>query len=240
MNSNDKIKSKINALLSKTIENGATKSEMESALSKASQMMCDFFITENDLNNKKVISKCILKQVDAVKSGFDFSIFYADLANLFDCKMYYNNHKVTFFGHSQDAELCCFFYKLIVKTCLREKNFYLQSSEYNLLKNNYHGKTLSASFIKGFLVQVCYKMKDLYKSKISNIPQTYGIMILEKKEKVQSEFEDLKFSFKMVKQKPIKAAVDAFNSGKEKGKNIILTQGIDNKNNDNLNLFSVL
>jgi hypothetical protein len=63
MSNKDKIYAKINALLSKTIDNGATKFEMESALLKANQLMLENFITENDLKDKSKVDSCVLIEV---------------------------------------------------------------------------------------------------------------------------------------------------------------------------------
>lgn len=227
MNNTQRIKDKIKALLLKTIDNGATKEEMESALSKANQLMLQFFISEHDLKEESIINTCVLKQTDFVKSGYDLSIFYADLAYLFDCEHYYNNTRICFFGFEQDAELCCYFYNMIAKTCLKEKDKFIKSRSYSILKKRYHGKTLVSSFIKGFLVEVTLKMKQMYKDRQSNIPESYGLMVIQKQEKVKEEFYNLNINLTKSKQKALKAESIAFQLGIEQGKKVNLIQGIE-------------
>lgn len=224
----DKIKGKIKALLSKTIDNGATKEEMESALRKANQLMTDFFISEHDLKDYEVINKCISEHFELTKSGFDLTLFYADLAYLFDCEFYYNSQRITFFGHEQDVALCGYFYNVISKTCLKEKEIYLKSKNAVELKQYYNGRTLAASFIKGFLVEVVFKMRKMYKERESNIPQSMGLVLLNKKEKVKNDFNNLNMKFRIVKTKALKAEREAFESGLKKGEEINLIQGIEN------------
>lgn len=227
MNNTDRVKNKIKALLSKTIDNGASKAEMESALRKANQLMADFFISEYDLQDSEIINKCISEQFELTRSSFDLSLFYADLAYLFDCEFYYTSKRITFFGHEQDVALCGYFYNVITKTCLREKEIYLKSEKCLELKKYYHGRTLSSSFIKGFLVEVTSKMQEMYKEREKNIPETYGLMVIEKREKVKNDFKNLNLKINVKKLKPLKGEKQAFEDGLEEGKKIKLIQAID-------------
>lgn len=237
MKNTDKIKDRIKALLSKTMDNGATKEEMQSALNKANQLMTEFFISEHDLKDNEIINKCIAEQFELTKSGYDLSIFYADLAHLFDCEYYYTKSKITFFGHEQDVALCGYFYNLITRTCLLEKEKYSKSTNYKLLKRYHHGKTLLSSFIKGFLIEVVCKMQEMYKERQSNIPESYGLMVIEKREKVKNEFNDLDIEIHTQKPKKLKGEKVAFEDGLEQGKKIDLIQGIESC--DTVNQFAL-
>lgn len=75
------------------------------------------------------------------------------------------------------------------------------------------------------------KMEDMYKNRESSIPASYGLMVIEKKKKVEDEFEEftLTMSFKNTKRKKIEAEECAFNSGAESGNNVALVQGIEQK-----------
>lgn len=224
----EKIKSKIKALLSKTTENGATKEEMESALSKANQLMTDFFIEENKLNDD-LKDKLISKSVEMVKAKYKFQIFYSSLALLFDCKVYYNrsSRKITFFGHEQDVDLCVYFYEVITKATLKAKEDYLRSNDYKLNKKlGYHGKTLTSSFVKGFLVSISNKMQEMYKEKESNIKKGTGLITFEKKKKVENAFRNLGLNIRTVKT-TINGQSGSYNQGKSKGKDFNINQGVN-------------
>ncbi len=54
---NEKINSKIRALLAKTVENGATEAEAKEAMAKAFKLMSEHNLSNNDLSEKKYISK---------------------------------------------------------------------------------------------------------------------------------------------------------------------------------------
>lgn len=222
-----KIKNKIKALLSKTVDNGATKEEMESALTKANQLMIEFFISEHDLKDSEIINKCVSESFELTKSGFDLTLFYADLATSFDCKFFFNKERITFFGYEEDVALCGYFYTMISKTCLKEKDAFLKTEKYVLLKKYRHGRTLASSFIKGFLVEVILKLRKMYQDRKKNIPETYGLMVIEKEKRVNDEFMDLKLKIRTKKQAPIKGERQAFEYGLRKGEEVALIQGIE-------------
>ncbi|MFL0083674.1 DUF2786 domain-containing protein [Tenacibaculum maritimum] len=228
MEKREKIKAKIKALLAKTTENGASKEEMESALSKANKLMVDFFISENDLKDPYIAEKCVLKEVPLIKSGYNLRGFFNSLTTLFDCEYYYNSTRIYFFGFEEDTELCSYFYNFIVKSCLAEKDKFVKSEKYDELKSCYHGRTLTASFIRGFVNAVSLKMKSMYNDrKLELSKDRFSLVVVEKNSKVKNQFEalNIKITTKTIKQ--FVAEESAFNSGKQKGNELSITQGVN-------------
>ena len=222
----DKIKSKIKALLAKTEENGASKQEMEAALKKANALMLEHFISEHDLKDTKVIEQCIQKEVPLIQSGYFLGGFYNELARLFDCEYFYTTKTITFFGFEQDTELCAYFYNFIISSCLREKNDFVKSEDYKALTEVFHGRTLVSSFIKGFISAVAEKMYQLYKERQSNIPESYGLMVIEKDQQVKQQFDSMDFSIKTKKLKQAQVESQAFYHGEDRGNELNLVQGV--------------
>lgn len=246
----DKIKRRISALLDKTVDNGATKEEMNSALEKANALMLEFFITENDLKrdqNQEIIVKCVSKTVDIIKTHYDLSMFRYNLAILFDCASYVTtsydyvvvkgkHRKITkqtstFFGYETDVELACYFLQMIERSCIKEKDKFIDSFGYMCLKKQTkaHGKTLISSFITGFVFEVSLKLDELYKDRVRNIPQSYGLMVIEKTENVKKQYEEFQLNFKISKGRKKNYQIgeeQAYEKGLERGKNFELIQGI--------------
>ena len=222
----EKIKRKIKALLAKTTENGATESEAINALKKAQILMLEYVISEQELKDPYSTEKCVLKEVNLIKSGYNLTLFYASLSNLFDCEHFYTRRKITFFGFEEDTELCAYFYNHIIKVCLSEKAMYLKSEEYRYASQYYHGKTLASSFIKGFLVSICRKMHDMYECRKGEVSNEVGLMIIQKNQKVQQQYEDMNLNIRHVKNRDLEYESEAFRSGLKKGSKISLTQGI--------------
>lgn len=234
--SNDKIKAKINALLQKTTANGASQQEMESALKKANQLMLEYFISEHDLKDFKIIEKCILKEVPLIKSGYDFTLFYHALSQLFDCEHFYNSKRIAFFGFEQDTEFCAYFYNVIINACIAEKNRYIKTEHYAQMKKQHHGRTLISSFIKGFQISVAKKMTVMYEERKRNVPESYGLMVLEKEKEVQLQYEEMNFKVRKIKDNIVTIEQEVFDKGKEAGEKLDLIQGINACENHNLML----
>lgn len=228
----DKIILKINALLAKNTDNGATEHEAITAMRVASSLMTKYFISEFDLKDPFVGKKCKMVEVPLIKTGYYTRLFYNDLVRLFDCKYFYNSRRITFYGFEQDAELCAYFYKLITRTVLKEKELYMKSPDYQYAKKYNHGRTVVSSFIKGFLYRVADKMEEMYKDKKSNIPQSHSLMIVEKTKKVEEQFVllDLKITTQSMKKSIL--VDEAFKAGEERGEEFQLTQGIADHNID--------
>ena len=222
---NDKIKAKIKALLEKTTENGASEAEMLSALSKANQLMKDFFISEHDLTDPYILENCVLKETPIIKSQYDLTIIYNALTNLFDCEYYFNKKRIAFFGFESDTEMCVYFYNMISKLALTEKFKYMKSEAYKK-DSRFHGRTLCASFVVGFLMGVRENMYNLYKDRESNMPEQYGLMVIDKKKKVSDQFEETRKTLKKSKARNLEVVEAAFKQGETKGKEINITQGI--------------
>jgi hypothetical protein len=239
MSTKENIKSKINNLLAKTTENGASKHEALSALAKAQELMTKYFITESELIDKSTAKQPILKSCDLYKCGYDTGAFYASLARLFDCKTYYNNSQIFFFGFEEDVDLCLYFYVMIIESCLKEKRIYRKKSEeYQILKKQYNGRTLSAAFVKGFLIEVSQKMKGLYDDRESEFAKNikHGLILVDKKEAVKNGFGELGLKLKTVSSKQNIANDAAFASGRTTGKNFELTLGVKAKRTNTLTI----
>ncbi|MDV3675110.1 hypothetical protein CMU30_02190 [Elizabethkingia anophelis] len=232
MTTREKNIARVKALLEKNTDNGATEAEAMAALTKANQLMKDWYILEHEINDPYLGEKCVLKEFPLIKSGYDYRLFYNDLVRLFDCEYFYNSKRISFFGFEDDVELCGYFYNLIIKSCLQEKDNYLQSPEGIVAKKHHHGRTLAASFIKGFMLRVSIKMENMYKDKVSNLPQAVGLMIIKKEEKVKEQFLEFDFDIEVRSSGEIVFEKIGFDAGMEKAENFQLTQGISDYNSD--------
>jgi hypothetical protein len=229
----DKIKKKINALLNKTVENGATEEEMTSALDVANKLMLEHYITENDLIKSKecIATKCKSGTSDLPKTSFiTYEIFAGELAKLFDCEYYWNTKrkKITFFGFSVDVDLCTYFFEMIIKSVFAEKERFLRSEEYSAAKKlGYHGLTLSSSFIKGYLCRISSRMSEMYEDKKSNIPKSYSLVLVEKKSEVNKQFILEGLDIKTKKTPALLAVELASSIGISRAEEFKFTQGLE-------------
>lgn len=228
MSSNtERAKSKINALLAKTVENGATEEEMNSALAKAAELMKIFFITEHDLKESIADEHCILAEEPLYRTTYIVNLFYYELAVLFDCKHFFNKERIAFYGFKQDTQLCVYFYRMIMQSCFKAKDVYRATQEFKAAKRQgYHAKTLVASFIKGYLLKVAAKLQDLYKDRQSNLEQSTGLMII-KEQLVQEQYDKEDFNVRVSNPRELYYMQQAFEQGVQAGEDFEIIQGVD-------------
>lgn len=228
MDNKEKIKLRIRALLAKTTDNGATESEMLEAMAKAAELMEKYFIDSNDLNDPFLGEKCVFGKTPIFKTKYTINYFYGYLARLFDCEYYYNQTEITFFGFENDVDLCLYFYKLIVKTCLSETEKYKASRDFrkHQLYTGSHTKTLINSFMKGFIIRVCKKLDDIYKSRQSERTTERGLILRTKDQKVKDAFEAENLKIRTVKSSKVSLSEAGFRAGEKAGDNFSITQGI--------------
>ena len=233
MDKKDSIRKKIKALLAKTTENGATEEEALNAMKKAQQLMMENFISEHEIIDPYIAEMCVFKKIGRVKSAYDLNVFLPDLCRLFDCKHYYTKSSVTFFGFEEDAELCAYFYEFIIKACLSSKEQYKNTEGYKVASLVYSGRSLMAAFIRGFLVGICIKMREMYKCRKAELPQEAGLMVIEKEKRVDQQFKDKNMKIHIHASNKMDYETTAFNSGVKQGQDMPITQGLKQYDRDN-------
>lgn len=209
----ERIKQKISFLLQKTTDNGATEQEMLSAIKLAEKLMRKYSIIKSDVIEPIEKDSCILKVHTKYKTGYKTEFFISSLAELFDCQHYWTKKTIVFFGYKEDVELCIYFYDLILKICFQELDKYFKSEEGYQLKEYYHGRTLYASFIRGFLNRIDEKLYEMYINKKNTINKREAGLIISKRENVNSEFDNLGIKIRKANFKEVIGCSKAYANG---------------------------
>lgn len=234
----NKIKGKIRALLNKTVENGASEQEAILALKKANELMLENFICEHDLEGVDP-EKIIEVKESIVVTSYDFTLFYGALARLFDCECYWTTGRkgdIVFFGFESDAKLAMYFYKLVMKAAFTSIEEYKKSFEFIHSKAFYgvHGKTLVASFVKGFTVRLGDRLREMYEQRRASIPYGMGLMVIQKDEQVETEFNKKHPKLRVHKVNLDNIERTAFEAGTVEGEKIDLVQPLNGGGSENM------
>lgn len=239
-----RVKAKIRALLNKTVENGASEQEAIQALKKANELMLENFIFEHDLQGVEP-EKIIEVREPIVVTSYDYTMFYSSLARLFDCQCFWTTGRkgdIVFFGFESDAKLAMYFYKMIMRSAATEIKKYKESFEFIHSKAffGYHGKTLVASFVRGFTIRLSEKLWDMYQDRKSSIPKGMGLMVVEKDEQVQNSFKEKHPKLGTHKINEFIAEQGAFSAGVESGESIEIVQPLEGSDAVNNGLMLAL
>lgn len=228
MESTTRLKKKINALLAKTTENGATKEEALTALNKAQELMKQHLISASDLKETVLDEECVLASVRRYPTKYKEVHIIASLGKLFYCKSYYNKSKVYFYGFKEDTELCLYFYNFIVKSSLEEAERYKKTIHYKRLTDYHHGITIISDFVKGFLLEVSSKVEKMYEERQKEQAGTGLVIFDQKQKKVSERFAQTGIKLRTVKDR-ISPRSSSFSDGKNKGSELNITQGVNGK-----------
>lgn len=233
MDNKESIKLKIRALLAKTTDNGATEQEMILAMEKASELMEKYYIDSNDLNDPFLGEKCVFVKTPLHNSRYDSKLFLPYLAKMFDCEYYFNRYdkELTFFGFENDAELCVYFYKTVIKTMLKELSVFQSSRDFRYQQRYSPTKTINNSFIKGFVFRVSEKLDDIYRARQVERTKERGLVLREKSQKVKDAFADENIKVTLAKTPKLKVEMEAFEMGQRAGDSFSITQGIKSGQN---------
>lgn len=229
MNQKTKIINRIKALLEKTVDKGATRAEMESALAKANQLMTEHYISRYDLKQTNEKSTLDFLVIQKSKSKYDFVSFLGSLGHLFNCIIMttVSESTLSIFGEPDERELVAYFYDMIVNVGLKEKELFQNSIVFQQEKQRFTTKSIFNAFLTGYSKSVDYKIHLLIKERDNAISLETGLMKINQIEKVMKTLEEKVGKLPVIKHKkkaPI--ARKSFEKGVEKGMKVNLTKAI--------------
>ena len=227
----ENILKKVKALLNRNVKNGATLNEAEIAFRKASQLMKEYCISEQEVNDFQP-TNFIESKIRMTRFG-DFTMLVTAIADFFDCEFFWQKglKRGTFFGYDVDVELCVYFYD-IARNALESglKNF-KKSYEYHCALYNNSPSKLTLSYIRGFCLKLASKLDEMKKAQTAEILSTGTSLILVKKEIVESEFNKLHQDIKESSSRSINVAESALIAGIADAKKVQFNKGIKEQEN---------
>ena len=227
----ENILKKVKALLNRNVKNGATLNEAEIAFRKASQLMKEYCISEQEVNDFQP-TNFIESKIRMTRFG-DFTTLVTAIADFFDCEFFWQKglKRGTFFGYDVDVELCVYFYD-IARNALESglKNF-KKSYEYHCALYNNSPSKLTLSYIRGFCLKLASKLDEMKKAQTAEILSTGTSLILVKKEIVESEFNKLHQDIKESSSRSIDVVESALIAGIADAKKVQFNKGIKEQEN---------
>lgn len=235
------IKHKIRALLSKTVNNGATEAEAISAMIKAQELMKQHYIEEHELSQ--------IDEIVVVKLPYNSLMIYIlyNLGQLFNCKTWFvTKEHMYFYGYETDTKLASYFYDFILKTVKTSYNQYTKSLEYNdlVLIDKLSKRTIKNNFSKGFLNGIYLKISKIYEQRNNQFTtskegsQDHSLMIITGK-KLQNIYQQFLKDFpnltikSKIDRTTIPKDVESFKQGLLLAEDVDLTIPLGNNPNNN-------
>jgi hypothetical protein len=227
MADNKNLLGKIQALLSKTTENGCSEAEMSAAMRLATKLMADNGLNQTDLAMAELGD---IVEVEVGKPDSKYTSWIDSLVKLYDCKLLYwckgstnTIIKTLFVGYEVDVLIVKYFYNYIRELGQIKFDQYKQTEQYEKENKHTHGKTLRTHYLAGFYIGVYHKLKELLAEKQDHYTGEYGLVPTSKLDDI-SKFIGKVNTFKMkVKQ----LSGDAAFAGLEDGKSVNLNKPVN-------------
>ena len=228
----EKIKVKIEALLSKTVDNGATEAEALAAAEKAASLMLQYEIEAGEIGIRKEAKNCKAVWVNYSKYGKTAIArgTAVGVAKLFDCRVWESvGTRVAFFGLEKDAEIAGYVFSCITNAILSEVETYKTSRSYHEdLALGHHGKSLVTSFLAGIERRIYVRLVEMARQKDAERPATTGTSLVVVKEQVVSE-ELNKLGINIGRAQKSKHTIrsdGAYAAGDSAGKRVSINKGV--------------
>lgn len=187
----DKIKGRIKALLSRTVDRGATENEAKIALEKATKLMTEYQITQYDLKTYSD-DKIEEKTIELNRQSVYMRSLVACICECFDCESYYTSgtKKVTIFGLKTDVDIVEYMTEVVFLAQENEINKYKKSEDFECLIMYHAPRTIINGFINGFCYRIGEKVKELAAKKVQEIETLTGTsLICLKNQMIKKSFE---------------------------------------------------
>lgn len=243
----EKIKTKVVALLEKTIERGCSRAEAFTASKKAAQLMEQFMIEADELKIKDTRSiQKNLKFRSYNRRKLGLSCIWS-IARLCDCKTWTNsagNEGFTLFGHPEDLEVAEYLFEIISQALENDLKAFQKSPDFELatgerffdgwdekyVYDREHPKTVSASFITGMEDELVNKLDNLVGEKERNIAsheeKTGTALVVLKKEQIESDFLETGVSLHTISYSRSRDSCTGTAAGRKAGEAVSLSRGV--------------
>jgi len=231
------IADKIKALLSKTVDNGASEAEAMAAVMMAQKLMDKYQITmsETEVQEEGFLHESI-KITDCYHRWFCHGTVNA-IAELTNTRAIYHGSKsILFYGYGQDVEFASWVYRslrdLIVKASVQHSNSDPENSSYMLRK----------SFIFGAASRISSRMyKEVREREAARegFSKSTALVVVDRGTLVDNKIKEMFPKLgKASHQSSRNLSVEAFRAGQAKGDNARWDKPIETKPSHNIKLIN--
>lgn len=165
-NLNEKIIAKIKALLSKTLESGATESEALSALEKAKELMNKYNISERDIRETKEKSGIHKGEFDGGEILYYVSFLLSAIEKVSEAHIMMEGNKILYMGLEKDKLMA----EYLLNICWRSMKYEVDKFSKTECALYTKDKKLRKirSFLNGMATRLYQKIMDMEKIKDTN------------------------------------------------------------------------
>ncbi len=172
---------RVQALLTKTVENGCTEAEAMSAAEAANRLMEEYDLSYDDLEKEVREEKFGARRRPFGGGTYRRRTFHevwgcvGSIANYFDCRVWRNGSELIFFGSANDSELAHDYVDFLRIVMTGECAKYIKSPD----RAPGHGRTLRASFMMGMSMRIDERLREMKRSRTQHADTSRALVVLK-------------------------------------------------------------
>ena len=225
----DKLKSRIQALRAKTIDNGCTEDEALSAAAKVAELLDRYDLSFSDVEIRE--STCERRSFETFrKKRIPLDDCIGAIAKFCDCRVWREKNEAgesryVFFGLRADIEVAHYLTEVVDTAVRTETGRFKTSREYQKFRHN-ERHLANSSFSLGMVASIADKLLAL-KAERDQVGETTGrAMVLVKASVVEAEFAKLDMNLKTSRGGRRMVSMTAYEAGGLAGASLAIHPGI--------------
>ncbi|HLN22712.1 MAG TPA: DUF2786 domain-containing protein [Patescibacteria group bacterium] len=216
----DKLKTRIQGLRAKTVENGCTEQEALLAAAKVAEMLDQYDLSLTDVELSQ--EQCERGVIDTNrKQRQPISLCLGAIGEFCDCKPWLEKDpsgkvRYVFFGLKPGVEMAHYVYDIINAAMLSEWETHRKAQRFIRYADDVRG-----SFLMGMAVSIAEKLTAMKAERDAvNRAVSGRDLVVVKQAVIEAEFAKLDMQFRQSRASSRKVAPDAFAAGQEAGRGV--------------------
>ena len=225
----DKLKTRIQALRAKTIENGCTEDEALSAAAKVAELLDRYDLSLTDVEIRK--APCERREYETYrKKRIPLDDCIGAVANFCDCRVWREKNQAdetryVFFGLRSDIEVAHYLTELIDTAVRSELGRYKTTPEYRRFRHKQR-HIANASFALGMVASIADKLTVMKAGRDEANHGTGRDLVVLKAAVVDAELEKLDLNLRAVRRPSRMVSTSAYEAGSAAGASLPINPGI--------------
>ncbi|MEI7606973.1 MAG: DUF2786 domain-containing protein [Rhodospirillaceae bacterium] len=225
----EKLKARIQALRSKTVENGCTEEEALSAAAKVADLLDQYDLSLTDIELRE--EPCERAEFETRrKQGIPLDACIPAIAEFTDCKVWREKNQLgefrfVFFGMRPDVAVAQYLCELIDVAMLTEVERFKRTAGYRRYHPN-DRRAVSTSFLHGMASSIAAKLRAMKVQRDTAHKVTGRDLVVVKSAVVEDELAKLGMNFSTRRRTRRMVAKDAFEAGHVAGQSVAINPGV--------------
>ena len=229
----DKLKARIVALRSKTVDNGCTEQEAVAAAAKVAELLDQYDLSLTDIEIRQDV--CERAEYETWrKNGIPLDGCIPAIADFADCRVWreknqFGENRYIFFGRQADVAVAHYLCDLIDRAMLTELARFKMTIGYLRYRSGSR-KAVGTSFLLGMASSIAAKLRAMKAERDEAHRATGRDLVVVKAAVVDEELAKLGLTFAKARASRRTVSGDAFHSGHAAGKKVAIHPGIGKHN----------